>query len=349
MIIEKDSFKFELLVEPYEYILCRDVDMTAVPDTPKHGPYAPMCARLYQAAGYLQMELERQNPENDFSNLYTNFDLCGVNENLCVTPGLKLSAKYVIHLPLDIYITYGERTSGQEKSISDFYITALHYGFYFPNEKIDSILLPMICGNISGPTAEIDALLFAERIIINYLEKNIHKRKVTVYLGMAQEYSPPYVEDTPRGLKIPVTNFNDVYGKFEAEFQSDMKFDCEYEIITQDEYFRKTIRKLFYKVESAERLSEEIGYDKGLISKFRNGKLKKPRKNRVLSMAIAMGLSDYDRYVLIRCAGYEYPIDARDRLIEKMLRSGITRYAEINESLGKVNPDYLLNNDDYLK
>lgn len=60
-------------------------------------------------------------------------------------------------------------------------------------------------------------------------------------------------------------------------------------------------------------------------------------------MAIGMELSDEDRYIFVNCAGYKYPEDKRDELIEELMLSGNRDFHSINEILIKRNAEWSLN------
>lgn len=90
-------------------------------------------------------------------------------------------------------------------------------------------------------------------------------------------------------------------------------------------------------------IAQLIDFSESRISRFKNsqkGSRSVPHKHRVIALAVAMKLNDYDRFEFIRCSGYEYPADERDFQVEKIMRSGITDFNEVNSTLCAINPTY---------
>lgn len=161
---------------------------------------------------------------------------------------------------------------------------------------------------------------------------------INVYL-----VKPPQAE-----VREAVANENETKEK-QLDFSEYYRFDKNFENavrssgLEKSEFCRKRLNEYLNKyIENVEALANEIGYDKGSICKFRSGKIKKPQKHRVIALAIGMGLSNEERFEFIRCAGYQYPEDERDRLVEALIHSGLTRFNEINERLFDEDPDFSL-------
>ncbi len=82
------------------------------------------------------------------------------------------------------------------------------------------------------------------------------------------------------------------------------------------------------------------------LYKFKDDPLICPHKHRVIAIAVAMGLSDYERFAFIHCAGYEnYPEDERDFLVEELIFEGKRDFKELNEALIDKDPSYALDKD----
>ncbi len=82
------------------------------------------------------------------------------------------------------------------------------------------------------------------------------------------------------------------------------------------------------------------------LYKFKKDPSMHPHKHRVIAAAVGMGLSDYERFAFIHCAGYEnYPEDERDFLVEKLISEGKSDFKELNEALIEADPSYALDAD----
>lgn len=110
------------------------------------------------------------------------------------------------------------------------------------------------------------------------------------------------------------------------------------------EFNKKKFKEYLSKyIPNAEKLANIIDYDKSSISRLMSGKTSKPKKKKnVLAMAIAMGISDEDRYCFVNCVGYKYPEDKRDELIEELMISGNRDFHSINEILINHNAEWSL-------
>lgn len=82
------------------------------------------------------------------------------------------------------------------------------------------------------------------------------------------------------------------------------------------------------------------------LYKFVKNPLMHPHKHRVIALAVAMELGDYERFVFIHCAGYDnYPEDERDYLVEKLISEGKRGFTELNDALIADNASYALDAD----
>ncbi len=163
---------------------------------------------------------------------------------------------------------------------------------------------------------------------------------LNIYLVLPPDQGPIYIENSDELSEPPKTAaYDDIYAQYDRRFEEELRLSgleraefCKHRL----DYYLNS------RIENAEQLSRIIDYDKGSICKFRSGKISKPRKHRVLAMAVGMGLSDEERYDFIKCAGYRYPEDERDRIIESLIRSGITDFKSINGQLCDISPEFAL-------
>lgn len=78
-------------------------------------------------------------------------------------------------------------------------------------------------------------------------------------------------------------------------------------------------------------LDRLIDYD---ATKFKNGQLQKPALHRVIAIAVGLELDDFDRFTLIRCAGYkDYPSAGFDFDIEEAIAAGARDFDALTEAL----------------
>ncbi len=79
------------------------------------------------------------------------------------------------------------------------------------------------------------------------------------------------------------------------------------------------------------------------LYKFKKDPSKCPHEHRLIAAAVVMGLNDYERFVFVRCGGYEnYPEEERDFLVEKLISEGKRDFKELNEALIEADPSYAL-------
>lgn len=88
-------------------------------------------------------------------------------------------------------------------------------------------------------------------------------------------------------------------------------------------------------------LAEKTYYSSSNITKLKNGGTKKvTKKGKAIALAVAMGLSDYERFVFINCTDNEYPADKMDFLIERLISEGKRDITELREALYNINEAY---------
>lgn len=77
------------------------------------------------------------------------------------------------------------------------------------------------------------------------------------------------------------------------------------------------------------------------ISKLKNGDTKKMRKKeKAIALAVALELSDYERFVFINCTNNKYPVDKMDFLVEKLIAEGKRDLEELRNALYEKNESY---------
>ena len=69
-------------------------------------------------------------------------------------------------------------------------------------------------------------------------------------------------------------------------------------------------------------LAEMVGCDASEISKYKNGTHVPRSKERMLAIALAIGLKQEDMYIFMNGGGFAYPVDYRDNLIELLHNVG---------------------------
>lgn len=113
-------------------------------------------------------------------------------------------------------------------------------------------------------------------------------------------------------------------------FERNLKERIESSGKPPEKFARDFIRECFNDVNVSD-LNVLISYD---ATKFKNGQLKKPALHRVIAIAAGLGLNDFDRYTLIRCAGYNnYPSTDFDFDVEAALAAGTRDFDALNEVL----------------
>lgn len=88
-------------------------------------------------------------------------------------------------------------------------------------------------------------------------------------------------------------------------------------------------------------LAEKSHYSSSDITKLKNGDKKKVnKKQKAIALAVAMELSDYERFVFINCTGHDYPADRMDFSVERLISEGIIDIEELREALYKIDEGF---------
>ena len=223
------------------------------------------------------------------------------------------------------------------RSIRECYVEILDWAHI---RHAESVVCPVLgidlidaSANYFSPKTEF--LLFrGARVSVSLYAKEMQS-EMNIYLVTPPDTRPVQLEQN----KDTAEQYNDVFIQYERRFNEDIKNSG----LTKSEFCKKRLSNYLYNfIDNAEQLANMIDYDKGSISKFRSGKIARPKKHRVIAMAIGMGLSDEDRYCFIKCAGYDYPVDERDRIVEKLIRAGVKDFSEINERLIEIDKEFAL-------
>ena len=99
-----------------------------------------------------------------------------------------------------------------------------------------------------------------------------------------------------------------------------------------EEIFRDYLLK---RIPSQAAVSRMIKYSESSLSRLIKGEIAFPHRNVVLSLAIAMKLSEKERTEFINSGGYSYPSLPKDHALEAILSEGYTDFDFINNELIK--------------
>jgi O-acetyl-ADP-ribose deacetylase (regulator of RNase III) len=229
-----------------------------------------------------------------------------------ITSGFNLKSRYVIHVHVPEW--YGGM-SNEPKYLTKCYHKALKTAV---EHNLNSVAFPLLGTGTNRIPVEV-AKKIAVDTINGYLKA--HSLDLQVYLV--------------------VYHHNVSY--FNIEREKDYIQVSENINLSRIEFNDKRVQNYLIKnISNAEALAELIDYDKSNISRFVSRKIKKPNKSRVIAIALAMELSDEERYDFIRCTGHTYPDEERDYIIEEIIRSGKRDFTSINNTLCEINPEFSL-------
>lgn len=326
----------------YGDILEREADAIVVPEIAGASRQCELTAKIYEAAGFREMMSEyckklfkprneyviENSGEIDYDELNELCAEASVHSTVTVTSGCKLNAKYAIHLDIR-----EENWNSDQYDYDRYHKECLIYNCY--GDALDcakklgaeSVAIPLL-GTCFLGFPEDYARLNAENAIGAWLCNN--GDPMTVYLVIPFRLS---VEDAFANADIFV------------EYEHRLSDGLQKSGLEKEEYYRKRVYEHLNKINGDSRMAELINYTASGISRFRAGRRKNgngycPHKHRVIALAVGIGLDDYERFELIRCSGYEYPVDNLDYQVEKIIRSGIKSFRGVNEELCGINPDY---------
>ena len=289
-------------------ILEQETDVVVIPAVPTSGAISKFTKSVYDAAGYDALLSERRK--------FGHLKKC----QAAVTSGCNLKADYVIHVAVP---SWNSCLENESEKLAECYRNALRQ---VESICASSVAFPLLGASKNGFPVEI-AKRIAEKVITEFLADG---KPITVYLII--------VYDTAQKL-------NEKYGLYDRlwGYEKNLKNAVLASDKDKDAFYDEKIQKYLSEyIPNAEKLANIINYDKSCISKLKKGRISKPRKENVLAMAIAMGLSDEDRYCFVNCVGYKYPEDKRDELIEELMISGNRDFSSINEILINHNAEWSL-------
>lgn len=289
-------------------ILEQEADAMVIPSVPTSGPVSEFTKSVYDTAGHDALLTERRK--------FGHLKKC----QAAVTSGCNLKAEYVIHTAVP---SWNNCLENESEKLAECYRNALMCA-----ESIcaASVAFPLLGAAKNGFPAEI-AKRIAEKAITEFLADS---KPLMVYLII--------VYDTAQTL-------NEKYGLYDRlwGYEKNLEKAVIDSGMDKTEFYRNKFGEYLYKyIHNAEQLANIIDYDKSSISRLMCGKISRPKKKRVLAMAIAMELSDEDRYCFINYSGYKYPEDKRDEFIEELMLSGNRDFHCINEILIQKDPNWSL-------
>lgn len=142
-----------------------------------------------------------------------------------------------------------------------------------------------------------------------------------------------YLAESSKNNNMSNTNDLDRYNKYASKLQEKLRKMNTNKKSAQKKIMAEYMKK--YNGRQAE-LAEAIGCDKCEISRYASGKHVPRSKERMLAIALFIGLHHEDMYIFMNGTGFEYPIDLRDNLIEKAHDNQIFDYKEITAILNDV-------------
>ena len=306
-------------------------------------PPSDSCIKQY---GYLKISSAHTSPEDASDCMPMKKSLCRADKQIFITG-----------------YYWKDDTISSRKKLQQCYCDVLKIA---EENRVRSIAFPLMGVTAWGYPLNIAGKL-AVLAINEWLAENNSSMKV--YLIITSEQAECFDKLSDRSLNILRRDDTDSKGFFLGNSPENQTTDSEksrYAVYGQNlkeavaqsglasaEYYERYVRDLLRcRIFSEEEMARRIKYDKGGLNKYKNGHIQKPARHRVIALAIAMELSDEERYRFINCAGHFYPKDKRDFLIEEMMQAGIRDFESINKALGEIDNGFLLNtylNEQYLK
>ena len=345
----------------YGDILEHEVDAIVVPQVPHEGILSELTAKIYDAAGFQNMMIAYQSAkyeaEQKIAEEYSFVDVetvCDLDRPpiVAVTSGFNLKAKHAIHICVRA-TNWWDAQANSERKEKEYILYRCYYAVLecaYKKLGAKNIALPLLGTCMLGFPKEFSRTT-AERAITDWLRENTSncaqgdEAFVKRWKGLDDPmkiyvFIPFEKSRNNTTITFDVYENTECFVKYEkilAKRIEDSKYDKE-------GFFRNTVYNYLKNISPLKQIAEQINFDESRISKFRSsqnqGKREIPHKHRIIALAVAMKLNDYERFEFIRCSNYEYPADERDFQVEKIIRSGITDFKEVNAMLCTINPAY---------
>jgi len=280
-----------------------------------------------------------------------------------ITPGFRLSAKYIIHTAGPVYRggSYGE-----EEQLRSCYLNSLKCAI---ENKCESIAFPLISSGIYGYPKD-KALQVATRAIHDFLDKH----DISVYLavfdkdsfviseklvGEVESYiDEHYVSEHRDSRRSRALYEVDIDTEDQRVYDAPMTLYDEYQILDEalrvptgldelignlDEPFSQTLLRLIdAKGKTDVEVYKRANIDRKLFSKIRTGKGYMPGKRTILALAVALELTLDETEDLLRRAGYALSHSNKfDVIVEYFIANGKYDIFEINQVLFKYDQPLL--------
>lgn len=127
------------------------------------------------------------------------------------------------------------------------------------------------------------------------------------------------------------------------EYSSELKNKRQESNYNDQEFAKYIVSQYLYQYKGKLcKLAELIGCDSSEISRYRTGIHIPRNKERMLDLALAMELNQRDIYMFMNGAGFKYPEDFQDSVIELLHYSGEYDYHTIKSILAETCYDYKL-------
>lgn len=296
----------------------KSVDAIVVPITSCNKISSKFAEKLYKLAGYDNLMNERKK----IGHLH-----CGKS---AITSGYNLKAKYIIHTAVPLW---KNNLNNETRKIEECYFSALKSA---NDIRAGSVSFPLLGTGKNGFPKDIVRKI-AENVINDFLLKSNSLMKV-------------YLVITPKVAK----SLSDKYGEYKLSdeerfsmYKNKYQMELKASELPVDDYNRKRVEFYLNKyIINRESIINTTNWDKSSLSRFISGKTTKPKKDKVISLAIQMGLNEEERFEFINCTGYSYPENEKDWLIESKLSSGCTDFYKLNDELYSINKQYSLSSSD---
>ena len=260
-----------------------------------------------------------------------------------ITPGFRLSAKYVIHAAGPVYDRWHK--SRCREQLRSAYLESLKLA---EENGCGSIAFPLISSGIYGYPKD-EALETAREAIGDFLRDHDMDVYLAVFdkssflisralLGHVESYISQHYVDEHRSQRQLLRAEKDALERAAMPMAAAMPapargLDTLMEEL--DEPFSDTLLKLIdQKGKTDVEVYKRANIDRKLFSKIRTGKGYTPRKSTILALAIALELTLPETDSLLNRAGYALSHASKfDVIVEYFIVSGQYNILEINEVL----------------